>query len=330
MIFLLLWVVICVCSNSKNSYNFNNIGTYSADRYLFFMYIYDEMRTGDPVTTLSLMKYEEITYEEMSYVENNQVDESDSDSTTMVTIIVASVGAIAIVLSIAIVRHLRKGLKSAQKSRDGLIRDITQKNKRIRSARQDMRLMRGAWKVRSDEIERLHILGRGSQGEVWKATFRSKFTCVMKIMLSPSSSSSLSSNSSSKSVRSNDSACKKTVGSSNSKIDTDEAEFLMRIRHPRLLMFMGFGFDSDIESFFILTEYMEEGTLSNMLHENSIKKVSWSCKIRWLLDVSEGLSYLHSKGGLHRDLKSSNILISKEKDGMRVSWFVCVFPLLDM
>jgi serine/threonine protein kinase len=81
-------------------------------------------------------------------------------------------------------------------------------------------------------------------------------------------------------------------------------------------MFMGFGYDTD-KSVFILTEYMEEGTLSQALYERSGDRIGWASKIRWLADIADGLSYLHSKGGLHRDLKSSNILLSKESDGIR-------------
>ena len=172
---------------------------------------------------------------------------------------------------------MRKRLKNAQKSHDGLVHDINIKNRRIRSARNDMRLMRGAWKVRMDEIERQSLLGRGSQGEVWKVILRNKLPCAMKTMISSSSrrissASVVPSNSSGSSTRTNvkssTGSSRGTNGSSSNKFNTDEAEFLMRIRHPRLVMFMGFGYDTD-KSVFILTEYMEEGTLSQALYERS-------------------------------------------------------------
>ena len=201
----------------------------------------------------------------------------------------------------------------------------------LRAVKKDMKVMRRAWEIQEDEIKREFFVGQGSQGEVWKVILRSKLPCAMKIMSmnnnsissdvdEADASSSISKSNCEASVDSTttklDNLCKSSSGSiTMDKLNTDEAEFLMRIRHPRLVMFMGFGFDST-NTLFILTEYMEEGNLTKILHTDEGKKKysqKWALKIRWLLDVAQGLHYLHSKGGLHRDLKSSNILLSKDK-----------------
>lgn len=103
-------------------------GSYSAERYLFFMYIYDEMRTTDPIS-LSLMEYEEMTYSETS-LESSSDDSSGDSSTVMVTAFVASGALILIIVGVLIVWHVRKNLLKANKGRDGLLGDIITKNKR--------------------------------------------------------------------------------------------------------------------------------------------------------------------------------------------------------
>ncbi|KAI7905188.1 kinase-like domain-containing protein [Cokeromyces recurvatus] len=58
----------------------------------------------------------------------------------------------------------------------------------------------------------------------------------------------------------------------------------------------------------IVMEYMEGGSLTNIV---LLKNMSETMIAAVCLEVLQGLDYLHSKGIIHRDIKSDNILISK-------------------
>ncbi|KAK4725046.1 hypothetical protein R3W88_027825 [Solanum pinnatisectum] len=62
----------------------------------------------------------------------------------------------------------------------------------------------------------------------------------------------------------------------------------------------------------IVVEYVPGGTLRSHLLKNHIKKLPLINVIQLALDVARGLSYLHSKKIVHRDVKSSNLVVDKE------------------
>ena len=90
-----------------------------------------------------------------------------------------------------------------------------------------------------------------------------------------------------------------------------EIRLLQRARHPRLVMFVGAGYIDNDEKrgIFVVMEYMNYGSLTSFLHNNSRRLEE---KIPLLKDVAEGMAFLHSVCKvLHRDLKSDNCLLVK-------------------
>ncbi|KAL2535425.1 Protein kinase superfamily protein [Forsythia ovata] len=59
----------------------------------------------------------------------------------------------------------------------------------------------------------------------------------------------------------------------------------------------------------VVVEYIPGGTLKKFLIRNSRKKLAFKVVIQLALDLVRGLSYLHSKKIVHRDVKTENMLL---------------------
>lgn len=95
-----------------------------------------------------------------------------------------------------------------------------------------------------------------------------------------------------------------------------ELAFLSRLHHKHLVRLVGFC--EEKEERLLVYEYMKNGALYDHLHDkNNVEKSSsvlnfWKMRIKIALDAARGIEYLHNYAVpsiIHRDIKSSNILI---------------------
>lgn len=87
----------------------------------------------------------------------------------------------------------------------------------------------------------------------------------------------------------------------------DEIQMLSKLRHPNVIKCKGVIFHEGHISY--LTEYIEGGTLQELLTDHEALQLPWETYLNITLDVARGMAYLHHKGIIHRDLNSKNILV---------------------
>lgn len=95
------------------------------------------------------------------------------------------------------------------------------------------------------------------------------------------------------------------------------------LAHPNIVKYYGIetmvnrNFHGQEEQMQIgVMEYVQEGQMKVFLAKNPVSMTELS---RLLIDVLEGLKYLHSQGIIHRDIKPQNILLGRDKQNKLIA-----------
>lgn len=105
---------------------------------------------------------------------------------------------------------------------------------------------------------------------------------------------------------------------SNKALDEFQAEIavLSKVRHRHLVSLLGYSVEGNER--LLVYEYMPQGALSMHLFRwknLNLEPLSWARRLIVALDVARGMEYLHNlahQSFIHRDLKSSNILLGDD------------------
>ncbi|KAK9032316.1 hypothetical protein V6N11_056587 [Hibiscus sabdariffa] len=93
-----------------------------------------------------------------------------------------------------------------------------------------------------------------------------------------------------------------------------ELETIGSVKHRNLVGLQGYSLSPSRNLLFY--DYMENGSLWDLLHVSTKKKIlDWDTRLKIALGAAQGLSYLHHDCNpriIHRDVKSSNILLDKD------------------
>ncbi|GJD06453.1 Probable serine/threonine-protein kinase [Galdieria sulphuraria] len=145
-----------------------------------------------------------------------------------------------------------------------------------------MRSLNPSFEIDPTELEWGPLIGQGGFGQVYKARFRGTAVAVKTI------------------------SAMALVNQNAVKEFQSEVAVLCTLRHPNVILFMGAC--TRPPHLFIVTEFMSKGTLFDILHRYRVP-MNWSLMKRMALDVCRGMTYLHASKLLHRDLKSSNLML---------------------
>lgn len=90
----------------------------------------------------------------------------------------------------------------------------------------------------------------------------------------------------------------------------NEIEILKSLKHPNLVILYGCTSRHSRE-LLLVYEYISNGTLAEHLHGNraEARPLCWSTRLNIAIETASALSFLHIKGIIHRDIKTTNILL---------------------
>ncbi|XP_062519048.1 receptor tyrosine-protein kinase erbB-4-like isoform X2 [Corticium candelabrum] len=164
---------------------------------------------------------------------------------------------------------------------------LNRKRKNERALQNEVTVLTNVWEIDEDEVMTGELIGSGASGSVYKAFYRNITVAVKKMV---------------------------AVGFSKSVEDFEtEIMFMRTVRHKNIVLFIGAGKLQPGDVPFLVMEYMERGSLRNVLYDLSID-INCKRKIKFAMDSARGMYFLHTlePPRIHRDLKSDNLLVSKD------------------
>ena len=131
------------------------------------------------------------------------------------------------------------------------------------------------------ELDVGHLIGTGSFGTVYKATWRATPVAVKRTWMA-------------------------TMSPTQMREFVSEAQHLVNLRHPAVVIFMGITLDPAS----IVTEYMARGSLHDVLHSPDFF-LPPSILFKWGHAMAAGLQFLAASDIIHGDFKSLNVLLDE-------------------
>ncbi|NXM06889.1 RIPK1 kinase, partial [Tyrannus savana] len=87
----------------------------------------------------------------------------------------------------------------------------------------------------------------------------------------------------------------------------EEGRIMRRLQHDRVVKLLGIILEDG--NYSLVMEYVDRGNMMKVLQQLS---VPLSVKGRFVLEITEGMLYLHEQGFVHKDLKPENILVDRD------------------
>uniref|UniRef100_A0A671V2K4 Tyrosine-protein kinase n=1 Tax=Sparus aurata TaxID=8175 RepID=A0A671V2K4_SPAAU len=139
-----------------------------------------------------------------------------------------------------------------------------------------------AWEIPRSSLKLDKRLGAGQFGEVWMATYNKHTKVAVKTM---------------------------KPGSMSVEAFMAEANLMKSLQHDKLVRLHAVV--TKEEPIYIITEYMEKGSLLDFLKSDEGNRVQLPKLIDFSAQTAEGMAYIEQRNYIHRDLRAANILVNK-------------------
>ena len=143
-------------------------------------------------------------------------------------------------------------------------------------------LAKDKWELCRTDLRIHKRIGGGQYGEVYKARILSRNLIV---------------------------ALKVSCGNNN-QLD-QEICIMKTLKHPNLLKLVGLCSQNTPQ--YVLTEFMNEGSLIDFLQQSNQRRVGQTLQLNIVRQVCNGMKYLAQRKTIHRDLAARNCLISNQE-----------------
>ncbi|XP_075964476.1 tyrosine-protein kinase Lck isoform X2 [Anarhichas minor] len=138
------------------------------------------------------------------------------------------------------------------------------------------------WEIPRESLKLERRLGAGQFGEVWMGLYNNTRTVAIKNL---------------------------KMGTMSVEAFLAEANMMKNLQHPRLVRLFAVVTQEPI---FIVTEYMENGSLVDYLKTTEGGSVPMNTLIDMAAQVADGMAFIEENNYIHRDLRAANILVSNE------------------
>ncbi|KAG8506808.1 Tyrosine-protein kinase Lck [Galemys pyrenaicus] len=136
------------------------------------------------------------------------------------------------------------------------------------------------WEVPRETLKLVERLGAGQFGEVWMGFYNGHTKVAVKSL---------------------------KQGSMSPDAFLAEANLMKQLQHPRLVRLYAVVTQEPI---YIITEYMENGSLVDFLKTPSGIKLTINKLLDMAAQIAEGMAFIEERNYIHRDLRAANILVS--------------------
>ncbi|TDG98662.1 hypothetical protein EPR50_G00202520 [Perca flavescens] len=138
------------------------------------------------------------------------------------------------------------------------------------------------WEIPRESLKLQRRLGAGQFGEVWMGVYNNERTVAIKNL---------------------------KMGTMSVEAFLAEANMMKNLQHPRLVRLFAVVTQEPI---YIVTEYMENGSLVEYLKTTEGSSLPTNTLIDMASQVTDGMAFIEEKNYIHRDLRAANILVSNE------------------
>ncbi|XP_045597961.1 tyrosine-protein kinase Src64B isoform X2 [Procambarus clarkii] len=139
---------------------------------------------------------------------------------------------------------------------------------------------RDKWEIERSSLQFIKKLGQGSFGDVWLGSWNYDVEVAIKML---------------------------KEGTMSKQAFLEEARIMKGLRHPNILVL--YAVCTAEEPILIITEYMSEGSLLDMLRADAGHTLSFQEQVYISSQVASGMEYLEAKQLIHRDLAARNVLV---------------------